>query len=51
MTVIYMDEDIRITAPKNKNHITDIERWAPGLQTGDTLSSPLNPVLYSSKPA
>lgn len=50
MTVIYMDENIRLTAPKNKNHSTDLERWAPGLQTGDILSSPLNPVVYSSKP-
>ena len=49
MTVIYMDESIHLTAPKNKNHITDIERWAPGLKTGDVLSSPLNPVIYSSK--
>jgi ectoine hydroxylase-related dioxygenase (phytanoyl-CoA dioxygenase family) len=48
MTIIYMDENIRLIAPKNKNHIMDIERWAPGLQTGDLLSSPLNPVLYSS---
>ena len=50
MTVIYMDEHIRLTAPKNKNHIADIDRWMPGLQTGDVLSSPLNPVLYSSTP-
>jgi ectoine hydroxylase-related dioxygenase (phytanoyl-CoA dioxygenase family) len=48
MTVIYMDENIRLTAPKNKNHTTDIERWAPGLQPGDVLSSPLNPVVYSN---
>ncbi len=48
MTMIYMDENIHLTAPKNKNHITDIERWAPGLQTGDVLASPLNPVVYSA---
>lgn len=49
MTIIYMDENIRLIAPKNKNHIADIERWAPGLKTGDVLSSPLNPVIYSHK--
>ncbi len=49
MTVIYMDENIHVTEPKNKDHITDLERWAPGLQAGDVLSSPLNPVLYSSR--
>ncbi len=48
MTVIYMDENIHLTEPRNKNHITDIARWAPGLKTGDVLSSPLNPVIYSS---
>ena len=47
MTMIYMDENIRLTAPKNKNHVTDMERWAPGLKPGDALSSPLNPVIYS----
>lgn len=51
MTIIYMDENIRITAPKNKNHITDLERWAPGLEPGSVLSSALNPVLYSSNGA
>jgi len=49
MTVIYMDENIHLTPPKNKNHVMDIDRWAPGLQTGDLLSSPLNPVIYSSR--
>ena len=49
MTMIYMDEEIRVTPTKNKNHIVDMERWMPGLAPGDTLSSPLNPVVYSSK--
>lgn len=48
MTIIYMDENIHLTAPKNKNQIADLERWAPDLKTGDVLSSPLNPVIYSS---
>ncbi len=48
MTMIYMDENIRLTAPRNKNHVADLERWAPGLATGDVLESPLNPVIYSS---
>ena len=50
MTMIYMDENIRLTPPKHKNHVTDIERWMPGLSAGDVLSSPLNPVVYSSDP-
>ena len=48
MTMIYMDENIRVTEPRNKNHIADRDRWMPGLETGDVLSSALNPVLYSS---
>ncbi len=48
MTMIYMDEHIRVAPPRNKNHIADMERWMPGLRPGDELSSPLNPVLYSS---
>lgn len=48
MTMIYMDQNIHVTAPKNKNHVADLERWAPGLQAGQTLASPLNPVLYTS---
>ncbi len=51
MTMIYMDEDIRVIPPKNKNHIADMERWMPGLAPGDQLNSPLNPVLYSSRDA
>ncbi len=49
MTVIYMDQDIRLTPPRNKNHVLDMERWTPGLQPGDALASPLNPVIYSAR--
>ncbi len=47
MTVIYMDENIRLINPKNKNHLLDMERWCPGVQVGEVLASPLNPVIYS----
>jgi ectoine hydroxylase-related dioxygenase (phytanoyl-CoA dioxygenase family) len=50
MTIIYMDEAIRLAAPKNKNQIADRERWCPGVQVGDILASPLNPVIYSTLP-
>src|SRR5450631_3232684 len=49
MTVIYMDEDMRLVAPKNKNQIRDIERWCPGVQIGEIIASRLNPVIYSSR--
>jgi ectoine hydroxylase-related dioxygenase (phytanoyl-CoA dioxygenase family) len=47
MTMIYMDENIRLIAPKNKNHVADTERWCPGVQVGEVIASPLNPVLFS----
>lgn len=49
MTVIYMDEDMRLVAPKNKNQALDIERWCPGINIGDQLNSSLNPILYSNR--
>lgn len=48
MTVIYMDADIRLTEPRNRYHVKEIEDWMPGTQVGEVPSSPLNPVLYSA---
>ncbi len=47
MTVIYVDQDIRLVEPKNKDQRNDRERWCPGVEIGDVLNSPLNPVLYT----
>jgi ectoine hydroxylase-related dioxygenase (phytanoyl-CoA dioxygenase family) len=49
MTTIYMDEAMRLVAPKNKNQIADTERWCPGVQIGEVVASPLNPVIYSTQ--
>lgn len=46
MTVIYMDKDMRLVTPKNKNQVLDIERWCPSVAVGEIVASPLNPVLY-----
>ena len=48
MTMIYMDENMRLVSPKNKNQVNDIERWCPGVKVGDLVASPLNPVIYSA---
>lgn len=45
MTIIFMDEAMRLVAPKNKNQIADWERWCPGVKVGDVIASPLNPVI------
>jgi len=53
MTVITMDEDMRLAAPRNRNQEIDRETWCPGAVVGEAIETPLNPVLYtfSSPPA
>lgn len=48
MTVIYMDEAMTLVPPKNKNQAADIERWCSGVQVGEIVASPLNPVVYTA---
>ena len=45
-TIIYLDQEMRLAQPRNKNQATDWERWCPGIRTGEVISSELNPVLY-----
>lgn len=45
MTIIYMDRDMRLAAPRNKHQT---ENW--NTKVGDIIASPLNPILYE-KPA
>jgi ectoine hydroxylase-related dioxygenase (phytanoyl-CoA dioxygenase family) len=49
MTMIYMDEDIRIAPPKNKMQETDLEMWCDNVEVGQLMTGPLNPVLWSEK--
>lgn len=51
MTVIYLEEDARLIAPKHKNHQQDWDAWMPGVKIGEMVNSPLNPVLWSSRPS
>lgn len=46
MTVIYMDSDMKLKNPENKNQINDWNTWCPGAKVGEVINSPLNPVLY-----
>lgn len=46
MTVIYVADGARAAQPKNKHQQADLATWFPGLQPGDLVDSPLNPVLY-----
>jgi ectoine hydroxylase-related dioxygenase (phytanoyl-CoA dioxygenase family) len=47
MTVIYIDENMRLAKPKNKHQINDWQTWCPGAEVGEIIASPLNPVIYS----
>ncbi|MBS1558931.1 MAG: phytanoyl-CoA dioxygenase family protein [Bacteroidetes bacterium] len=46
MTVIYMDRDMKLKKPENKNQINDWNTWCPGAEVGQVINSPINPVLY-----
>lgn len=46
MTVIYMDRDMRLKQPENKNQINDWNTWCPGAVVGNVINTPINPVLY-----
>lgn len=46
MTVIYIDVDMRLAAPRNGNQEGDRRRWAPGIEVGQVMASPMNPVLW-----
>lgn len=45
-TIIYMDADMRLAAPKNKNQQNDWDTWTPSSKIGEVMNDPLNPVLY-----
>lgn len=49
MTVIYMDADMRLKSPANEQQRVDWERWCPGARVGETIDTPLNPVLYEAR--
>jgi ectoine hydroxylase-related dioxygenase (phytanoyl-CoA dioxygenase family) len=49
MTVIYVDENIRLSEPKTRHQESDRQSWCPGVEIGEVFDSPLNPVLWSSR--
>lgn len=46
MTMIYMDRDMPLAQPRNSAQQHDWDTWAPGVKLGETIASPLNPILY-----
>ena len=47
MTVIYMDSEMRLAAPRNENQQADWDGWCPGAKIGEPIDTPLNPVLWN----
>lgn len=48
MTIIYMDKDMRLKTPENKNQEHDWNTWCPGAKVNEVINSPINPVIYSN---
>jgi ectoine hydroxylase-related dioxygenase (phytanoyl-CoA dioxygenase family) len=49
MTVIYMEDGIRLVKPRNKHQQQDSEAWLPGCKIGEIANSKLNPVLWKEE--
>ncbi|MFM2213195.1 MAG: hypothetical protein RL427_458 [Bacteroidota bacterium] len=47
MTIIYMEKDMILKDPENKNQINDWNTWCPGAKIGEIINSPINPILYA----
>ena len=47
MTIIYMDKEMKIKQPTNKNQQDDWETWCPNAVVGEVIDSPINPVLFA----
>lgn len=46
MTIIYMEKDMVLKNPENKNQINDWNTWCPGATIGEVINTPINPILY-----
>jgi ectoine hydroxylase-related dioxygenase (phytanoyl-CoA dioxygenase family) len=45
-TIIFMDVDMRLAEPTNKNQQLDWEVWTPSTKIGEVMDDPLNPILF-----
>ena len=46
MTVIYIEDGIRLAEPVNKNQVGDIDKWMKGTKVGDVVATEQNPIIY-----
>lgn len=47
MTIIYMDDQMRLQEPVNENQKIDREVFCPGVQVGEIINSEMTPVIYN----
>jgi ectoine hydroxylase-related dioxygenase (phytanoyl-CoA dioxygenase family) len=47
MTIIYMDEQMRLKEPDNENQKIDWDVFCPDVKVGEIISTELNPVIFS----
>ncbi|MEM7115312.1 MAG: phytanoyl-CoA dioxygenase family protein [Chloroflexota bacterium] len=47
MTVIMMEDGMRLIEPKHASHQSDWDTWLPGAKIGEKLQTHLNPLIYS----
>ncbi len=47
MTIIYLEDGMRLAKPQNKNQEADWQTWMPGATIGEPIDTPLNPVLWN----
>ena len=47
MTIIYMDQDMRLKAPDSAAQRKDWAAWCPGAVPGELIRTPKNPLLYA----
>jgi ectoine hydroxylase-related dioxygenase (phytanoyl-CoA dioxygenase family) len=46
MTIIYMDKNMKLKNPENKNQINDWNTWCPGAIPGEVIDTAINPVIF-----
>jgi len=46
MTIIYMDSEMRLAEPANKNQRIDWQAWCPDVKVGEIVDAPLTPVIF-----
>ena len=49
MTIIYIDCDMRLGEPMNKNQQIDRQAWCPDVTIGEIIDAPLTPVVYEER--